>query len=75
MQPAWAPFSRRMRVSLRVSMLGDRDHAAANQELRQRLGGAPAAVQQRQVTDDEPRRVDRVRLEVLGFVPVLPMCG
>jgi hypothetical protein len=36
------------------------------QEALQRLGGAPVRMQQRQVADDESRRVYRARLEILG---------
>ena len=49
--------------------LRDGDHVATDEELRQRLGGAPVRVQQRQVADHEPRRMDRVRLEIVRVGP------
>ena len=45
--------------------LGDRDRVAAAQEVGQRLGCAPARMQQRQVADDEAGRVHEVRLVVV----------
>ena len=66
MQPFCAPLSRRMRVSLRVSM-----SAIATSLLRFRYVGevflvAPVGGHERQVADDEARGVDAARLGILG---------
>ena len=53
MQPACAPFSRRMRVSLRVSMPAIATISAALEELRQRFGSRASCCEERQVADDE----------------------
>ena len=46
---------------------GDGDDVPAHEELGQRFGRPPAGVQQRQVANDQPGRVDRIRLEVVGI--------
>ena len=75
MHPACAPFSRRILRQLAGVDLGDGDHVAAVEELRQRLGGAPVRVQQRQVADHEPGGMDRVRLEVVRVGPGIADVG
>ena len=67
MQPASAPFSRRMRVSLRVSMSAIATTLPRCRKLLQRLGRAPVRIQRRQIANDQSGGVDRSSFEVLGI--------
>ena len=65
MQPPCAPLSRRMRVSLRVSMPAMATISPSTRNCGSD-GSRASSMQQRQVADHEARGVDRIRLDVLG---------
>ena len=75
MQPASAPFSRRMRVSLRVSMF-----AIATTLPRCRKLSSDSDARQFEYTGGTSRTIKPAAYTApasrsSGFVPVLPMCG
>jgi hypothetical protein len=71
MQPFCAPLVRRMRVSLRVSMLAMADRVLALQVLLQGHVGAEAGGDQRQVADDQAGGVHLGGFDVFGVDAVV----
>ena len=67
MQPASAPFSRRMRVSLRVSMSAMATILPRCRKLSSDSAARQLRVQQRQVANDQAGGVDRGGFEVFGI--------
>ena len=67
MQPFCAPFSRRMRVSLRVSMSAMPTMPFAREVGARSLGRAEVRHQPRQIADHEAGGEGPARLDVLGI--------